>query len=60
LVFKTTSQKFLFIFNRSLKKVILASHLPLEQGLKVEQEVFQSLWGGPANLQALQKQKNKK
>ncbi|XP_030052724.1 ethylmalonyl-CoA decarboxylase [Microcaecilia unicolor] len=39
---------------RSLKKVVIAGReLPLEEALKSEKDIFGTLWGGPANLQAL-------
>nr|XP_033793310.1 ethylmalonyl-CoA decarboxylase [Geotrypetes seraphini]XP_033793311.1 ethylmalonyl-CoA decarboxylase [Geotrypetes seraphini]XP_033793312.1 ethylmalonyl-CoA decarboxylase [Geotrypetes seraphini]XP_033793313.1 ethylmalonyl-CoA decarboxylase [Geotrypetes seraphini]XP_033793314.1 ethylmalonyl-CoA decarboxylase [Geotrypetes seraphini]XP_033793315.1 ethylmalonyl-CoA decarboxylase [Geotrypetes seraphini]XP_033793316.1 ethylmalonyl-CoA decarboxylase [Geotrypetes seraphini]XP_033793317.1 ethylmalon len=39
---------------QGLKKVVTAGReLPLEDALKSEKEIFGTLWGGPANLQAL-------
>ncbi|XP_015237990.1 PREDICTED: ethylmalonyl-CoA decarboxylase isoform X2 [Cyprinodon variegatus] len=39
---------------RAVKKVVLAGReLPLSEALKTEKEVFGTVWGAPANLQAL-------
>ncbi|KAM3613868.1 uncharacterized protein V6R79_006226 [Siganus canaliculatus] len=39
---------------RALKKVVLSGNeLPLEEALRTEKDVFGTVWGGPANLQAL-------
>ncbi|NXG75068.1 ECHD1 decarboxylase, partial [Baryphthengus martii] len=39
---------------RAMKKVVMAGReLPLEAALRTEKDVFGTLWGGPANLQAL-------
>ncbi|XP_071597099.1 ethylmalonyl-CoA decarboxylase [Heliangelus exortis] len=39
---------------RALKKVVTAGReLPLEAALRTEKDVFGTVWGGPANLQAL-------
>ncbi|XP_053317163.1 ethylmalonyl-CoA decarboxylase isoform X2 [Spea bombifrons] len=42
--------------NRALKKVILSGReLHLEEALRTEKDIFGTVWGGPANLQALSK-----
>jgi len=39
---------------RAVKKVVTAGReLPLEAALRTEKDVFGTVWGGPANLQAL-------
>ncbi|XP_008944097.1 PREDICTED: ethylmalonyl-CoA decarboxylase-like, partial [Merops nubicus] len=39
---------------RAVKKVVAAGReLPLEAALRTEKDVFGTVWGGPANLQAL-------
>ncbi|KAM6994623.1 ethylmalonyl-CoA decarboxylase isoform 1-T2 [Tautogolabrus adspersus] len=39
---------------RAVKKVVLSGReLPLSDGLRTEKDVFGTVWGGPANLQAL-------
>ncbi|NXA47082.1 ECHD1 decarboxylase, partial [Nothocercus julius] len=39
---------------RAMKKVVTAGkELPLEAALRTERDVFGTVWGGPANLQAL-------
>ncbi|NXN98970.1 ECHD1 decarboxylase, partial [Rhinopomastus cyanomelas] len=39
---------------QAMKKVVtVARELPLESALRTEKDVFGSLWGGPANVQAL-------
>lgn len=39
---------------RAVKKVVVVGReLPLEDALRTEKDVFGTLWGGPANLQAL-------
>ncbi|KAM6404878.1 ethylmalonyl-CoA decarboxylase isoform 2-T6 [Pluvialis apricaria] len=41
---------------RAVKKVVTAGReLPLEAALRTEKDVFGTVWGGPANLQALVK-----
>ncbi|MBN3305750.1 ECHD1 decarboxylase, partial [Amia calva] len=46
---------------RAAKKVVLSGQeLPLIEALRMEKDVFGSVWGGPANLEALaQRQKHK-
>ncbi|NWT25638.1 ECHD1 decarboxylase, partial [Cardinalis cardinalis] len=39
---------------RAVKKVVTAGReLPLEDALRTEKDIFGTVWGGPANLQAL-------
>ncbi|KAL2306492.1 hypothetical protein Nmel_004417 [Mimus melanotis] len=39
---------------RAVKKVVTAGReLPLEAALRTEKDIFGTVWGGPANLQAL-------
>lgn len=39
---------------RAVKKVVLSGReLPLSEALRTEKDVFGTVWGGPANLQAL-------
>lgn len=39
---------------QSVKKVVLSGReLPLSEALRAEKDVFGTVWGGPANLQAL-------
>ncbi|NWU16973.1 ECHD1 decarboxylase, partial [Cephalopterus ornatus] len=39
---------------RAVKKVVTAGReLPLEDALRIEKDIFGTVWGGPANLQAL-------
>ncbi|KAJ7424545.1 ethylmalonyl-CoA decarboxylase isoform X1 [Willisornis vidua] len=39
---------------RAMKKVVTAGReLPLEAALRTEKDIFGTVWGGPANLQAL-------
>ncbi|CAB1321362.1 unnamed protein product, partial [Coregonus sp. 'balchen'] len=39
---------------RAIKKVVVSGReLPLEAALRTERDVFGTVWGGPANLQAL-------
>ncbi|XP_041107170.1 ethylmalonyl-CoA decarboxylase isoform X4 [Polyodon spathula] len=39
---------------RALKKVVVSGReLPLDEALRTEKEVFGTVWGGPANLEAL-------
>ncbi|KAM6280100.1 ethylmalonyl-CoA decarboxylase isoform 1-T2 [Porphyrio hochstetteri] len=39
---------------RAMKKVVTAGReLPLEAALRMEKDIFGTVWGGPANLQAL-------
>ncbi|XP_010220619.1 PREDICTED: ethylmalonyl-CoA decarboxylase-like, partial [Tinamus guttatus] len=39
---------------RAMKKVVTAGkELPLETALRTERDIFGTVWGGPANLQAL-------
>ncbi|KAI1885569.1 hypothetical protein AGOR_G00205150 [Albula goreensis] len=39
---------------RAVKKVVVSGReLPLEDALRTEREVFGTVWGGPANLEAL-------
>ncbi|NXH99290.1 ECHD1 decarboxylase, partial [Pachycephala philippinensis] len=41
---------------RAVKKVVIAGReLPLEAALRTEKDIFGTVWGGPANLQALVK-----
>lgn len=46
---------------QAVKKVVISGReLPLEQALETERNVFGTVWGGPANLEALAlKQKHK-
>ncbi|MGH0158049.1 UNVERIFIED_CONTAM: hypothetical protein FKN15_067374 [Acipenser sinensis] len=39
---------------RALKKVVISGReLPLDEALRIEKQVFGTVWGGPANLEAL-------
>ncbi|KAF2974319.1 hypothetical protein EK904_009879 [Melospiza melodia maxima] len=39
---------------RAVKKVVTAAReLPLEDALRTEKDIFGTVWGGPANLEAL-------
>ncbi|XP_041873304.1 ethylmalonyl-CoA decarboxylase isoform X1 [Corvus kubaryi] len=46
---------------RAVKKVVTAGReLPLEAALRTEKDIFGTVWGGPANLQALDRRPKQK